>query len=179
MEALHRYSKELWQRALDVGMVEAKGVDFWTPRQMAMIDENGMFVRPPGESMGGAKDARNFTATGGGSSKNRKYETSAETEAAMNAMGGTLVRDIRTMPLAMYRFERGIAGRELINQIKDLGLAVGKEFVIGEQRDGYFTLDHPAFTTTTFKEVPIRLTEYFDRKLMDGLLNLQKTWCRA
>jgi len=172
VEGLHQYSKELWERAKQVGMVKGEGVPFWTPRQMVVYAEDGSFTRPPGEGLGGANDARNFSATGGGSTKQRKYATSAETEAAMKAKGGELVRDIRTMPLALERLEKGIAGRELINQIKDLGRAVGKDIVIGESRDGYFTLDHPAFTTVTSKEVPIRLTEYFDRKLMDGLEEL-------
>jgi hypothetical protein len=149
MDALHGYATELWQRAKDSGLVsaDAEGVHYWTPRMMAKVDEDGNLSRPSeGQQATGDGMGRNIT-TAAGSAKLRKYETAAETEAAMKAKGGELVRDIRTMPMAMAKMERAIAGRELINQIKELGKATGKDLVAEHAAPDFFTLDHPAFKT--------------------------------
>lgn len=148
VETMHAYSKELWKRAQEVGLVEGDGVKFWAPRMMAMVDDAGEFSKPsePGQKATSDGVGRNIVTTSP-STKARKYDTSAESAAAMKAKGGQLVEDIRTMPLAMARFERAIAGRELINQIKDLGKVTGKETVSTSMEPGFFTLNHPAFTT--------------------------------
>jgi hypothetical protein len=76
-------------------------------------------------------------STSSQSLKHRKYLTTEETEAAATALaqskGGAraeVVRDIRTMPMAMSRLERAIAGRELVNQVKAFGLGTGEDTVI-------------------------------------------------
>jgi hypothetical protein len=66
--------------------------------------------------------------------------------------GAKIARDIRTLPLATAKLEDAIAGRQLINAIKDYGKRAGAETVaeggIPEGAPGkWFTLDHPAFKT--------------------------------
>jgi hypothetical protein len=150
VEQLHTYGEELLRRAKNVGMFQGEGLPYWTPRMMVMIDEHGEYVKPtePGKKQTSGGDGRNVVTTSS-NLKQRKYLTAAETEAAMQAKGGELVRDIMTMPLAMSRLERAIAGRELVNQIKDLGRATGTPTVATGRPDheGWFTLDHNAFTT--------------------------------
>ena len=152
VEMLHSYGEELLQRAKDVGMFKGEGLPYWTPRMAAMLDANGDYTRPPsgdGKTASSAGDGRNFT-TSAASLKGRKYLTADETEAAMKGKlgaGAELVRDIRTMPLAMQKLERAIAGRELVNQIKALGKVTGQATVSPTAATGFFTIDHPAFTT--------------------------------
>lgn len=150
MDKLHDYGEKLWKMAQDAGLVKPdnQGVAYWTPRMMAIVDEAGNTseAKAPGKKGTSSGDGRNITTTAS-SIKARKYETAAETEAAMAAKGGKLVRDIATMPLAMMRLEKAIAGRQLINTIKEIGLISGKELVSGSAKEGFFTLDHPAFRT--------------------------------
>jgi hypothetical protein len=180
VETLHDYGEQLLQRAKDVGMFQGEGLPYWTPRMAVMIGAEGEFAKIPGEGQQATSEGRGRNVTTSSPNlKQRKYLTAAETEAAANALakskggaGAQLVRDIRTMPLAMARLERAIAGRELVNQIKELGLATGMPVVSDSQRPGFFTLDHPAFKTMVPKRVPVRISEYFDRKLMDGLMQV-------
>jgi hypothetical protein len=150
VETLQGYGDSLLQRARDTGMFEGEGIPSWTPRMAVMVDGRGGFTRPKGAGAEtGAKQGRNIVTTAS-SLKARKYLTSAETEAAMKGKlgdGAQLVRDIRVMPLAMARLEKAIAGRELINQIKAVGDRAGLETVSSSEKDGFFTVDHPAFKT--------------------------------
>jgi hypothetical protein len=151
VETLHAYGEALIQRARDNGMFEGEGVPYWTPRMAVMVSESGEYTRPKSGGEGASGDVGRNITTSASSLKHRKYLTSAETEAAMKvrlAEEGKevqLVRDIRTMPMAMARLERAIAGRELINQIKALGTATGRELVTNAEGPGFFTIDHPAF----------------------------------
>jgi hypothetical protein len=148
VEQMHAYGERLWQMAQDAGMVKGEGVKYWTPRMMAIVDEagNATEARTPGKKTTTSGEGRNITTTSG-SLKQRKYETADETEAAMAAKGGALVRDIATMPLAMRRLENAIAGRQLINTIKEIGLVKGQDLVSTSGGPNFFTLDHPAFQT--------------------------------
>lgn len=151
MIELHTYANELWSRAQDSGMVEGDGLPFWTPRMAVLVGEDGDFQRPGGE---GAKadingDARNVSTTAS-SLKQRKYTFASDTEAAMKTKlgeGAELVRDILTMPMAMARLEKAIAGRELVNQIKQLGLVTGKDIISDTVKEGFESISHPAFVT--------------------------------
>jgi hypothetical protein len=149
VETLHQYGEELLQRAKEVGMFQGEGLPFWAPRMAVMLGDDGEYYRPPAPAAGGAKDGGNIT-TSSQNLKQRKYLTADETEAAMKAKLGDdaqLVKNIRTMPLAMARLERAIAGRELVNSIKDLGAKVGTNLVSSSEGPGFFTVDHPAFKT--------------------------------
>ena len=151
VETLSQYGNQLLERARKVGMFEGEGVPYWTPRMVAMIGEDGEISMPPrrGEPVEFPKQGGNI-GTSASSLRARKYATVEETEAAAKAKFGdnaTVIRDIRTMPMAMARIERAIAGRELINRIKDVGQQVGLEMVAGGEKPGFFTIDHPAFKT--------------------------------
>lgn len=146
MQVLHEYGEQLLQRAKDAGLFKGEGLPYWTPRIAVMIDEGGNYYNPKGATRIG-KDI----TTSSGSLKQRKYLTTEETEAAMQSALGDqarVARDIRTMPLAMARLERAIAGRELINGIKEVGERAGQELFTtdaGKAKGGFFTLDTPAF----------------------------------
>jgi hypothetical protein len=156
VQTLHDYGQQLWSMARDAGMVEGDGLPFWTPRLLVTIGEDGDIGKL--RSLGGAKMAtdgtgRNIT-TNSSNLKHRKHLTTEETEAAASSIargqgaeGAKVVRDIMTMPLAMYRLERAIAGRRLINQIKEVGQATGEDLVRDGAAEGYITIPHPAFTT--------------------------------
>jgi hypothetical protein len=151
MEQLHGYADSLWKRAQAVGMVDGEGLPFWTPRMAVMVGEDGSFAKPGGggKTTTSSGVGRNVM-TSAPSAMHRKYVGTAESEAALKAKKGDnaqYVHDILTMPLAMSRFEQAIAGRELINTIKEIGLASGTETVNSKGGPDFFTLDHPAFTT--------------------------------
>jgi hypothetical protein len=155
VELLHSYGEELLQRAKDAGMFTGDGVPYWTPRMVVLVDGDGGIHLPPSAGGGaGGADAKNLR-TSSNSLKQRKYLTSAETEAAAQGMNeedrtASLVRNIRTMPMAMGRLEQAIAGRELVNQIKAIGRATGDE-IVAQNKAGdrdYFTMDHPAMRVT-------------------------------
>jgi hypothetical protein len=162
-------------------MFKGEGLPYWTPRMAVMIGEDGEVARIPGE---GAKTdgdgrGRNVTVTAS-SLKQRKYLTAEETEAAASALakakggaGAQLVRDIRTMPLAMQRLEQAIAGRELINQIKAIGMASGEATTSTKEGPGFFTLEHPAFKEYRFRR-DIVMTEARDKHLWEGLQKFAK-----
>ena len=151
MEMMHNYAKELWKRAVDIGMVEGEGMPFWTPRMAVMIGDEGTFERPVagGKKTSSNGEGRNITTTAS-SLKHAKYMFAEDTEAGMKGALGenaALVRDIRTMPLAMARLESAIAGRELVNQIKAIGKVSGKDLISESKQPNFVTIDHPAFTT--------------------------------
>jgi hypothetical protein len=152
METLHAYAEGLLQRAKDSGMFQGEGLPYWTPRMAALIGEDGEYARVSSVLGGGSSEQGRNIISSASSLKQRKYLTAAETEAAMKAKFGEdaqIVRDIRTMPLAMARLERAIAGRELVNQIKELGTSTGIETVSTSEGPQFFTLDHPAFKRYT------------------------------
>lgn len=181
MDTLTKHGENILQRARDVGMFKGDGVDYWVPRMVAMIGEDGTISMP--KDKGGAGFTPYSSPTGGnistkaGSLKARKHATTEETEAAAKARfgeGAQVVRDIRTMPMAMARIERAIATRELIDQIKSVGEQTGQELVkSGEPRQeakaGFFTIDHPAFKIYRYRPDVVQ-KEAFD-KLMVNKLN--------
>ena len=151
VEFLHDYSEMLWDKAVKNGMVDSDGVHYWTPRKIMLIDDNGrLSPLKKQEAREFSKDARNLR-TSASSMKSRNYATTEEAEAAAQAYAedgkkAVVVRNIRTMPMAMAELERAIAGRELVNQVKALGEISGKELV-AEGKAGnpdFFTMDHPA-----------------------------------
>lgn len=162
MDTLHNYGEDLLQRARDTGMFQGEGLPYWTPRMAVMIGDDGEYSRPPSgiKGEGGGAQGRNITTTSA-NLKQRKYLTTEETEAAMKAKlgeGAQVVRDIRTMPMAMARLERAIAGRELVNAIKEIGNRTGEDVVSTSEGPGYFTLDHPAFKSYRPRMADVEVT---------------------
>lgn len=150
VETLQQYGNSLLERARDVGMFQGEGVAYWTPRMIAMIGKDGEVSAPSMERAASAEGRGGNISTTAGSLKGRKHATTAETEAAAQAKfgeGAQVVRDIRTMPMAMARIEKAIAGRELVNRIKEIGQQTGQETVSAGEKPEFFTIDHPAFKT--------------------------------
>jgi hypothetical protein len=92
----------------------------------------------------------NFTASSP-NAKHRKYQSSAEYQAAIRThfgAGATQIFNIRLMIQAARRLNRAVIGRTLINAIKEAGKNADVPTVIEGVESpgpGYFHLDHPAF----------------------------------
>jgi hypothetical protein len=150
VEELQTRAQNAWVRARDLGMVEGEGLPAYTPR---------MIINTVGA---GSKETALALNSIGGNLKTktanmlkRKYLESQETEAAAKAKYGDqamLARDIRVLPMATAHLEDAIAGRSLINSIKDYGARTGADTVVegaipASSDTKWFTLDHPAFKT--------------------------------
>jgi hypothetical protein len=150
VEQLQTRSQNAWVRARDIGMVEGEGLPAYTPRMIINV------------ASAGSKDtALALDGIGGnlrtktGNLLKRKYMEAQDTEAAAKAKYGDqamLARDIRVLPLATSQLEDAIAGRTLINNIKEYGERTGTDTVSeGAIPSGsetkWFTLDHPSFKT--------------------------------
>jgi hypothetical protein len=145
---LQARAQNAWVRARDLGMVEGEGLPAYTPRML--INVAGGSSKEAALALDGiGSNLRTKTAN----MLKRKYLEAQDTEAAAKAKYGdqaALARDIRVLPLATSQMEDAIAGRTLINNIKDYGTRTGAETVVeGAIPAGsdtkWFTLDHPAF----------------------------------
>jgi len=150
VEAEHAHAQNAWLRANDVGLVESEGLPAYTPRMVVNVAEETSGERAlPLNGIG--QNLRVKT----GQMKHRKFMTAEETEAAAKEVmgeGAQIVRDIRTLPLATAKLEDAIAGRTLINNIKEIGKRTGKDTVAegaipAGSEHKWFTIDHPAFRT--------------------------------
>lgn len=162
-----------WNEAKLVGILseEAEGLESYAPRIVAGGKKKGegfQTLDPRG---------RDFAVSSSFLNK-RKYLTTEETEAAAKkALGDEafVVRDIRTLAIAEASLNRAIAGRRLINQIKEMGEQSGAPTVFeGTTPKGVetFTIDqHPAFYTSkkladgTYERTPIRVSREFEGPL--------------
>jgi len=150
VEQLQTRAQNAWVRARDAGMVEGEGLPAYTPRMVINT------VGAGGKETVTALDGKGMNLkTRTGNMLKRKYMESQDTEAAAKAKYGDqamLARDIRVLPLATSQLEDAIAGRTLINNIREYGKQTGTDTVsegaIPAGSDTkWFTLDHPAFRT--------------------------------
>lgn len=163
-----------WLRARDLGMVEGDGIAMHAPRMV--VNAKGADRETAMSLTGMGYDLR--TRTPG--MRQRKYMEVEETERAAKAKYGeqaTVARDIRTVNLGTKQLEDAIAGRSLIENIKDVGKRTGEETVAEgfKPGDGWFTIDHPSFKkmegrtdaegNKTFKEVPLYVRGDFEGPL--------------
>jgi hypothetical protein len=153
VRALQAKARKVYEQARDLGMVEGEGLPSYTPRMVVVMSEGG--PRPPGADAARAKGGTGANVrTTTGSLKERKHMTTAETQAAARARfdeTAKVVQNIRTLPLATARLARAVAGRTLINRVKEIGAQTGTDTVRegSAPNDGHtwFTLDHPSFQT--------------------------------
>jgi hypothetical protein len=147
VESFQPKARELWEQARKAGMVgeEAEGLPYYTPRILMNIAERE----------GGPRtlDQRGGLSTTSSGLKRRKYMEAEETEAAAKAKFGEqaeIAQDIRTMPLALAQMEKAIAGRQLINKIKETSKITGEPAVVEGHNpgEGWFHINHPAFFTS-------------------------------
>lgn len=155
---LSKWAQESWGAAKKLGMVEGEGLPFWTPRMAAVVGDDGKWGSPgmTGEGRPEINPVGRNLKTSSQNLKERGYLTAEETERAMKGLFGEehdesnveLVRDIRTMPLAIARLQQAIAGRSLISEIKQMSNDLGGNTVTSAPEEGYFTIPgHPAFQT--------------------------------
>lgn len=150
--SMSNWAQATWDTAKKAEMVEGEGLPFWTPRMAAVIGEDGKVGSPsPNEGKPSLNPVGKNLRTSSGNLKQRKYLTAEETEAAMQARFGEdstkLVRDIRSMPIALQRLNQAVAGKTLINDIKEMSSSLGGDTAAEGPKDGYFTMDHPSFQT--------------------------------
>lgn len=146
---LQKRADAAFDEAAALKMTRAEKLESYVPRMVVeMSQEAAKRVGSNGSPT--SKEGRNlFTTTG--QLQHRKYETVAETEeAAQKHFGGNaiVVKDIRTLALATGKLEQAIAGRRLIDKIKQVGQDGGQSLVSegGGSADA-FTMDHPAMKT--------------------------------
>jgi hypothetical protein len=153
-----------WLKARDLGMVEGDGIEMHYPRMVVGLPK-GLDAATEGQLSLNAigYDLRSRTPF----AKQRKHIELEDTEKAIKAkvayalkeQGKTpeevtaavdkvqVVRDIRAVNLATKQLEDAVAGRTLVENIKDVGKRTGDETVaVGfKPDDGWFTVDHPSF----------------------------------
>jgi hypothetical protein len=149
VEELDARAQALWQRARAIGMVEGDGLPFYTPRMLHNIVSDAQEGPRSLERIGAG--LRTTTPQ----LRQRKYMMAEETEAAAKARFGEqaeIARDIRATPLALAKLEEAIAGRMLINKIREIGKQTGENLVMEggkpiDSEHAWFTFNHPAFYT--------------------------------
>ena len=146
VESFQPKARALWDKAREIGMVEGEGLPYYTPR----LINNVMQKAEGGRALDGM---RGDISASSPNLRRRKYMEAEETEAAAKRAFGDeaeLVRNIRTMPLVLAKMEKAIAGRQLINQIREAGRRAGENTVLeGKPNErGWFTIEeNPAFYT--------------------------------
>lgn len=149
-------AQNVWEAAKKMGMVEGEGLPSYVPRMMVeMATTGGLRSLGHNESLRSIPGIGRNMRTSTGQMKHRKYLTAEETERAGSERFGTLasvVKDIRTLPLATMRLREAVAGRALIERVRQLGNIVGEETVSEgilpiEPNHNWFTINHPAFKT--------------------------------
>jgi len=184
-------AQNVWKAAQDMGMVSTEGLPSYVPRMMVEVADTG--VRQLGS---GSDSLRSIPGIGRNlrtktsQMLRRRHLTSEETEAAGSTKFDTvanIVKDIRTLPLATARLREAVAGRALINKIKEIGRATGDDTVVegndpSRGNDRWFHLNHPSFFTWRPKFIRDPETgEYVVQKDQNGDAVLEKTplWVRG
>jgi hypothetical protein len=177
-------AQNVWNAAKEVGMVSSNGLPSYVPRMFVEIASGG--VKPLSSDRaarsipGIGRNLRTSTAQMLG----RKHLLTEESEAAAAKKTGKaalVVRDIRTLPLATMRLREAVAGRALINRIKEIGAKTGDETVVEgavphDPDRTWFHLNHPAFYTWRPKFIrDPESGEYVAQKDQKGDTVLEKT----
>lgn len=152
VEAYQADSNVLLQQARDIGLFKGEGLPSYVPRMVVAVGADGTVGRlgHGGDKAHGLDAIGRNLKTTSSNLKQRKHLTVEETQKAAEALdpGAVVIKDIRTLPIAMTRLQQAIAGRSLINKIREMGSDSG-EMTISEgsqpNEKGWFTIDHPAF----------------------------------
>jgi hypothetical protein len=218
VDVLDKLSRQTWQRLVDRKLVTpgAEGLEYYMPRQFVMMEGLGARrITREDNLLAGVKregerdETPNQTGGGGmtamhpmGSNLNdrgpmkREHLTPEESLAAAKIKFGdnvALVTDVRSLVDALQRQERAIAGRDLIDAIKRVGVESGTDLVqegVKPER-GFFTLDHPSMWTVgatgatdpqgkpIYGRMPLHIAEEF-RGPLDAVLNSKNPdWYKA
>ena len=128
--------------------------------------------------------------------KAREHLTAEDSQAAARTKFGEnvhLVTDIRSLLDAVRRQEQSVAGRDLIDAIKRIGVESGTDLVRegGVVPDGYFTLDHPSLWSVgptgeagpdgkpIYGRTPLHIDEQFRGPLGAVLSKANPDWYRG
>lgn len=153
VDELQARADDAFTRAQALGMVKGDGQQSYVPAMLVDVSQ-GKISRLKG---GGPKGGGGLT-TSTGQLRQRKHETAAETQAAAQrgfGEGATVVHDIRTLNLATGKLEQAMAGRRLINKIKEIGREVGEvtveEGATANPHETFTMPDQPAMVTWGLK----------------------------
>ena len=142
VENLQARANQAFKEASALGMVKGDGLESYVPRMVVKLSAFGN--REPLTVGRAGKQGTNLSSTTG-QLRQRKYETTEETQAAAQAHFGDkaiVVRSIRTLPLATARLDRAIAGRRLIDKIKEASKGAGTPLVVEGANSGSGQLLH-------------------------------------
>ncbi len=151
LNGLHQWAEEVKAKLIANKMLKSD-IPFWTPRVGAMMDEEGNWRR--------MNLSERAPQTGAGFSRtsshlmNRGYEDVADTDEALKALAedygikdAGVVRDIRTLPLALAKLETALAVRKFVDQIVEVSKETGSAYTDGRpQWEGTFQSLHPALS---------------------------------
>lgn len=134
-----------WVHMSEMDMVRGEPIPAYAARIATGLNTGDMKGAMPLNSLG-----LNLKA-GTSRLKGRKYLTVDETEAALKEKfpEASIARNIKANVMAMKQERDAIAGRSMVENIKDYGRKLGNEQVAeGFKPSGdYFTIDHPALKT--------------------------------
>lgn len=159
VETLQGTARTAFEMARESGMVQGDGLPSYVPRMVVEMS-NGA-PKPIGGRGRNITGVMGETRVNSPNLRHREHLTADETERAAKLATGNpdavLVRDIRTLPIATAKLLEAVAGRRLINQIKEAGSRAGEPTVSEgtEPQDGHrwFTIrENPAFWTTRYRK---------------------------
>jgi len=159
VESLQQTADAAYEQARAAGMVHGEGLPSYVPRMVVeMVDGRAVPIR--GERARNLPGTMETMSTSTPQLRHREHLTVEETEAAARAAldnpNATVLRDIATLPIATAKLQVAIAGRRLMNAIREAGRRSGEPLVVegAEPQDGHkwFTIrENPAFWTYRVK----------------------------
>ena len=164
-------AKLTWYRMQQRGLVnpKAEGLPYWAPRFFVRTQDGKTVVATDPTKMAGR--SRAIDPLGMNLSTRRPWDReiriTADSIKAMKAKYGDdteLVRNIRTVPLALSKEERAIAGKDLVDAIKDFTIkngATGGTVAITAQPNSWETADYVEINHPSLLE-PVAKTRTMD-----------------
>lgn len=156
-------AQSVWNAMKQAGMVQGEGIPSYVPHLYVEMAETGAKRIGDNQVRSIPGMGRNLS-TSSSHMKQRKYLTGEEGSAALSKKSGKdahMLDDIRVLPLATMRMRDALAGRALINKVKELGASLGEDTVVegGQPNEpGWFTMDHPSFSSWRPKFITDKLT---------------------
>lgn len=155
VEGLQRTAQKTYDLAKKAGMIEGEGIPSYVPRMVVDMSTGKAVKNKAGESSSSLDQIGKNLRTSTSQLLNRKHLTVEETEAAAQAKFGDnvgVVRDIRTLAMATAKLQDAIAGRTLINKIREIGRQGGEPTVSegsipSPTTHKWFTINNPSMTT--------------------------------
>jgi hypothetical protein len=145
VELVMQHNLADWVHMADLDMVKGEPIPAYAARIATGVKSGEVQGSLPINSLG--LNLKTSTAR----LKGRQYLSVDETEAALKAKypEASIARNIKANVMAMKQERNAIAGRTLVENIKDYGRKIGDEQVAEgfKPSDEWFTIDHPALKT--------------------------------